>query len=204
MFSKALINQFKNETAIKLDTADPLGVIGSFIYAQNELRWNGVSMIDILISKYHVVCGTLFGVYGPEATPQGKARLGWGKDGGQWVAAGEHERRMTGLAAGYAGLTLRDYSKAKLTNPYPAYHFWQAVAAITNVPPQLVQPTHCIVLKALVEGNERRIVDLFGDMGVALLRHAVGEFPERAPMSTAREQLKTLRRSLELKRIVLA
>ena len=87
---------------------------------------------------------------------------------------------MTGLGAGFAAISLRSYDKARLANPYPIHHYWRSMAIIVNTPPQEVQQTHFIVLKAMIEYNEGRILEFFGDAGLLALRKALVEFPNVA------------------------
>ena len=182
IFAKAIISQFINEAGVAPKSADPVGTIASHIFALNEFRWKGISLIDILIAKFHVVCPVLWGRYGDEKTMQGKMRLGWWRDdkGGPWVTEQRHAERMTGLGAGFAAIALRNYEKTRLENPYPHYRFWQALAAIVNVPPQEATQTHFIVLKAMIENNETRFLDFFGDAGIVALRKALIDFPRQA------------------------
>ena len=85
---------------------------------------------------------------------------------------------MTGLGSGFAALALRNYDKAKASNPYPIHHFWRSLAFIINTPPAQATQTHFIVLKNLIENNEGRILEFFGDAGVLALRKALVEFPK--------------------------
>lgn len=84
---------------------------------------------------------------------------------------------MTGLAAGFAALALRDFSKSRLDNPFPNTHYWRALAAIVNVSPEEASQTHFVVLKALVEGYEGRFLEFYGDAAKVALRKALVEFP---------------------------
>ena len=183
IFAKALISQFIGEAGILPQAADPIGVIGSQIFASTEFRWNSLSLIDILIAKYHFVCPVIFGIYGDEETNQGRYRSGWIKENkgdDHWISEQKHFDRMTGLGAGYAAISLRNYDKSKLQNPYPVYHFWRSLAAIINTPPQEATSTHFTVLKALIENNEKRILDFFGNAGRLALRKALVDFPQES------------------------
>jgi nucleoporin GLE1 len=127
----------------------------------------------------------LFGIYGNEDTNEGKTRLGWlreigadDKKSGPFVPEKLHLERMTGLGAGFAAITLRDYSKSKLQNPYPVTHFWRALAAILNVPPEEVTNTHFAVLKNMIEHYVLKILNFFGRAGLLVLRRALLEWPQ--------------------------
>ncbi|KAL9582359.1 MAG: hypothetical protein Q9212_003339 [Teloschistes hypoglaucus] len=181
--SKAVVSQLIREAAVAPKNADPIGTIAVSVFANNDFRANGESLIDILIAKMHVVCPALFGIYGPDNTEQGRTRLGWWREvpGGPWVNDQTHQDRMTGLGAGYAALSLRNFEKSRSTNPYPPYHFWQAVTAILNVPAGHVTETHLVILKALLANSEARFLEFFGEPAEKILRFAIMEYPKRAP-----------------------
>ncbi|KAL8724439.1 MAG: hypothetical protein Q9181_006820 [Wetmoreana brouardii] len=181
--SKSVVAQFIKEAAVSPKIADPIGTIAISIFANNEFRVNGHSLIDILIAKMHVVCPPLFGIYGPEDTQEGRTRLGWWREfpEGPWISEQAHQDRMTGLGAGYAALSLRNFEKSKMSNPYPPYHFWRALTAIINVPAGQVTETHLVVLKALLTNCEARFLEFFGEPARKLLQFAVKEYPKRAP-----------------------
>ena len=183
IFAKALIAQFINEASIVSTAADPIGVVGSQIFASSEFRWNSLSLVDILIAKYHFVCPVLFGIYGNEETNQGRYRSGWikeNKGSEHWISEQKHFERMTGLGSGYAAISLRNYDKSRLQNPYPVHNFWRSLAAIINTSPQEASSTHFTVLKALIENNETRILDFFGNAGRLALKKALIDFPRES------------------------
>ncbi|KAI4251132.1 MAG: hypothetical protein LQ352_005037 [Teloschistes flavicans] len=181
--SKAVVSQLIREAAVAPKIADPIGTIAVSVFANNDFRVNGQSLIDILMAKMHVVCPPLFGIYGPDNTDQGRTRLGWWREvpGGPWINDQTHQDRMTGLGAGYAALSLRNFEKSRATNPYPPYHFWQAVTAILNVPAGRVTETHLVILKALLTNSEARFMEFFGEPGKKILLFAINEYPKRAP-----------------------
>ncbi len=84
---------------------------------------------------------------------------------------------MTGLGAGFAALSLRDFKKSRYENPYPNVNYWQAMASIVNVPPQEVTQTHFVVLKAMTENYEEKFLRLFGSAALAALKKALVDFP---------------------------
>lgn len=182
IFAKAVVAQFIDEAGVSPRTADPIGIIGSHIFSLKDFQWQGISLIDILIAKMHVVCPVLFGIYGDESTIEGKLRLSWGREDkdGPYISEQRHNERMTGLGAGFASLALRNYEKSKLDNPYPNINYWRSLACITNVPSAEVTTTHCIVLKAMIENYEQRFLEFFGDAGLAALKVSLVEFPKRA------------------------
>lgn len=145
-----------------------------------SFTYSGISMIDVLLAKYHAICPVLWGFYGNEATDVGKEAIGWWRerdDSRRFIPPQTHEERMIGLGAGFAAISLRNFSKTTRKNPMPNTHFWRACANILNVPPGEVQDTHLLVLSALLRHSALRIVGFWGDVGLALLRAAVVEFP---------------------------
>ena len=194
-FAKAVVSQFIDEAAVFSKVADPVGTIAISMFARSEFRINGISLIDILIAKFHVVCPPLFGIYGPENSDEGRSRLGWWREehGGPWISEQSHQDRMTGLGAGYAALSLRNFENSQMTNPYPPYNFWRAITAILNVPAGKVTETHFILLRALLMNSEPRFLEFFGDSAKKLMQIAVVEYPKRADKgSVAAKVLSTL------------
>lgn len=198
IFAKAVINQFINEASIQPKTADPVGTIASHIFSYGEFRWHGISVVDILFAKLHVVCPVLFGIHGNESTKDGKIRLGWWQDDKDssepsWVPSQVHYERMTGIGAGFASLALRNYEKTKLVNPVPNSVFWRTWANMVNLPAQYVTQTHYIVLKAMIENQAPRIMEFWGDVGLAALRLTLIDFPNREhPQSMGAKTLAAL------------
>lgn len=183
-FSKSIVAQFTTEAAVRPETAGPVGIIAVQIFTTPEFMWRGTSLIDILMAKMRVSIPTVFGVRGSEKTEEGRARIGWQRleDGG-WIDEQLHNNRQTGLAAGYAALSLRDFSKTKAQtkNPWPSTYYWRAIASIVSTPPEEVSSTQFTVLRWLIEGWEQRFIDLYGIQAIAALRVALVDFPSRAP-----------------------
>ena len=89
---------------------------------------------------------------------------------------------MTGLSAGYASISLRNYSKSKVSkNPYPDYHYWATVARLANTPVHDLTQTHFVVIKGLVDKYEERFIQFYGTAAVAVLRILLVELPTRLP-----------------------
>lgn len=191
IFAKAIVAQLIDEASVKPQIADNVGTVASSLFAIDPFRWQGISFIDILISKLHVVCPVLFGIYGEENSAAGKDRIGWSREepNGPFIPQQQHFGRMTGLGAGFAAISLRNYEKAAATNPYPEYHYWKCLARITNTPPNRITQTHFVVLKAMIEGHEDRFLMFYGDAARAALRHALIEVPKRSPQSVASKAL---------------
>jgi nucleoporin GLE1 len=181
IFAKAVISQFINEASAKPETADPVGVVVAAIFSEPDFLWRGKSMIDILMAKIRVVCPVLFGHNGSEKTDQGRQKIGWKKEGGIWVTEQQHFDRMTGLGAGFAAISLRNFAKSKKTNPYPPPNYWVAMAKIINSPPEEISNTQCVVLKAMIQNYEQKFLDTYGSAAVAALRLALLEFPAKSP-----------------------
>ena len=192
-FSKAIIAQFIDEAGVSPKAADPVGIVASHIFALGEFRWEGISLIDILLAKLHVVAPAIFGISGSENTVQGKQRLGWwrgeGRSEGPFVPQQTHFERMTGLGAGFAALSLRNYEKAKVENPFPDRHYWEALARMLNVPPSEITQTHFVLLKAMIEGYETKFINFYGGAALAALSEALVELPARCPPSVTSKSL---------------
>lgn len=181
IFAKSVIRQFKEEASVKVASAQHIGIVCSTLFAKYELQWRGRSMIDILIAKFRKEIPILFGVKGNEATEGGRAAINWAKMGnGQWTDSSTHNNTMTGLAAGFSAIALRNYGRSAMENPYPPPKWWNAFAAVTKVAPQHVSNTHYTILKAMIQGNEERITAFFGDKGAAAITHALYVFPRKA------------------------
>lgn len=178
--AKAIINQFINEAASNTKTADPVGVCAAAVFSDPTFQWRGQPLIDILIAKFQVVCPVLFGARGSEKTDQGRDLVGWKRRGTAWIPEAEHMDRMTGLAAGYAAIALRDFSKAKKENPYPMPHYWESMAKIVNTPPQQMSVTQCVVLRSMIDHHEARFLQFYGSAAIAALRLALVDFPAAA------------------------
>ncbi|QSZ37725.1 hypothetical protein DSL72_008824 [Monilinia vaccinii-corymbosi] len=183
-FSKSIVAQFTTEASVRPETAGPVGIIAVQIFTTPEFLWRGNSLIDILMAKMRVSIPTVFGIRGSEKTEEGRARIGWQRLGdGTWIDEQSHTNRQVGLAAGYASIALRDYSKTKtqIKNPWPSTYYWRAIASIVSTPPEEVSPTQFTVLKSMIEGWEQRFIDLYGIQAIAALRVALVDFPSRAP-----------------------
>lgn len=193
-FAKSIIAQFVGEASNEGKIIDAIGVIGISIFADEEFKWRGISLIDVLIAKFHAVCPVLWGIYGHENTQQGKQRLGWARaePGGPFVTINVHNERMLGLGSGFASLTLRNFSKNKKVNPWPNTEFWRALTWIVNTPSTDITSTHLIVLKSMLADHVEKFITIFGHVAVAALRTAVIDFPARAPASESANMLKVV------------
>ncbi|KAF7944375.1 hypothetical protein EAE96_010772 [Botrytis aclada] len=183
-FSKSIVSQFINEAGVRPEMADPVGVIAVSIFARDEFLWRGTSLIDILMAKMRVSIPVVFGLRGNDKTEEGRARIGWQRlDDGSWIDEQAHNNRMVGLAAGYAAISLRDFSKVKLTNPWPPTYYWRAMASIVSTPTEEASSTQYTALRSMIEGWEQRFIELYGVQAIAALRVALVDFPARAPPS---------------------
>ncbi|KAH6611400.1 nucleoporin gle1 [Trichoderma cornu-damae] len=186
--AKGIINQFINECSANPKAADPIGVFTAHIFSQKDFLWRGESLIDILMAKFRVVCPVLFGLRGSDKTERGRLAIGWKKDGPGYVTEQTHNDRMTGLGAGFASISLRDFSKTSKANPYPPINYWKALAGIVNSPPNETSNTQYVVLRAMIEGHEQRFLSFYGNAAVAALRLALVDFPRKAPANAAAAQ----------------
>ncbi|KAF4344494.1 RNA export mediator GLE1 [Fusarium beomiforme] len=181
--AKGIVNQFINEGGANPKAADPVGVFAAHIFSTKEFQWRGQSLVDILMAKYRMVCPVLFGHRGNDKTERGRIAIGWKKDGPSWITEQSHNDRMTGLGAGFASLSLRDFSKSSKKNPYPPTNYWKALAYIVNSPPNETSNTQYVVLRSMIQGHEHRFLNFYGNAALAALRLALVEFPKKAPQN---------------------
>ncbi|KAF7547334.1 hypothetical protein G7046_g9036 [Stylonectria norvegica] len=191
--AKGIINQFITECGANPEAADHFGVFAVTLFSNPNFHWRGQSLIDILMAKFRIVCPVLFGFRGSEKTERGRVALGWKRDGQAWVTEQNHNDRMTGLGAGYASMSLRDFSRSTKANPYPPSNYWKALAGIVNSPVNEISNTQYIVLRSMIEGHEARILNFYGNAALAALRLALIDFPQKAPeTATAAGSLRAL------------
>lgn len=183
--AKGIIAQFINECGANPKAADPIGVFTAHIFSTKEFQWRGKPIIDILLSKYRVVCPVLFGLRGSDKTERGRLNLGWRKDGPSWITEQAHNDRMAGLGAGFASVALRDFSKSSKSNPYPPTHYWKALASIINSPKGETSNTQYVVVRSMIDGHEQRFINFYGNAAIAALRLALVEFPKKAPENSS-------------------
>ena len=197
-FVKKIVSKFADDVSAtrSYNAAETVGIVCSAILSDPSLQIHNNSLIDILLAKYHKVCPVLWGIYGPENTVKGRERIGWKRIEGEWISQQEHYDRIAGLGAGWASLTLRDFSRVKIRNPLPAWHYWSALACILNVPREQRTQTHFVVLKGLVEEYVPVFVKFYGQAACVVLRKALVEFPVDGPAS---EALKVLRQTVKQK-----
>jgi nucleoporin GLE1 len=197
ILSKAVIAQLISEASINLKYAEPLGVITAQIFSLEAYCFRNHPLVDIFWAKYRVVCPALWGFSGDEKTAAGKVSVGWRRvePGGPFVSEQEHVERMTGLGAGFAALTLRNFSKVSRKNPFPNHLFWKTIHTILSMPPDELQDTHFHLLQAMFRHSPERIVGFYGHMGLALMRNVIIDIPNRVTRkhTTAINTLKVLK-----------
>ncbi|KAF2859538.1 GLE1-domain-containing protein [Piedraia hortae CBS 480.64] len=187
--SKFAIAQLLSEASSDSATGEPIGILLCNIFSVPEYQWQGESVIDIVWAKFHAVCPALFGIWGREATRQGRDRIGWwvvdrnDPEAAARVSSETHYQRMAGLGVGFASITLRDFSKSRNRNPAPNTLWWEAVARIVNLKKGEAQTTHYVLLKAMIDEHLPRVLGIFGGAGLVALRNAIIEFPKKGPMS---------------------
>lgn len=181
IFSKNIIRQWVAEAGEHSKAADPIGVVAVSTFANNQFLWRGQSLIDILIAKIRIVCPVVFGFRGSEKTVEGRNRIGWWKSDGQDVSEQDHFMRMNGIAAGYASISLRNFSKTTvMKHPWPPVHYWQAMASIVDTPAAEACSTQYLVLKGMLDTYEDKFLAFYGSAGLAALRIALVDFPAKA------------------------
>jgi nucleoporin GLE1 len=189
ILAKKIVAQFGYEAAINPASADPIGIMAVATFANVKYQINGIPLIDILWAKYHRACPPLFGINAPESTDDGRKKLGWAQEDDErtgkrvWVSGEAHYSRMRGLAAGFAALTLRDFSKSTKKSPVPNRLYWEAVARIVNMKaiPQQQTASQYAVLKGLTDVTFiPRAIDFWGKIVMAILHAAFVELPRSA------------------------
>jgi nucleoporin GLE1 len=194
MFTKAVIAAFTSECAANPKAAEPIGTLIAQVFAANDLQIqlnpndpnSTTSLISVLICKLHATCPPLFGITGDESTSAGRQALGWRREftnnnasQKSHVQETTHYSRLVGLSAGFAAISLRNFAKTRLQNPYPPNNFWASLANIVNTPPSRIQNSHLIVLKNMIEGGVERFILFYGNVGVAALREALIVLPQK-------------------------
>ncbi|KAI9735275.1 MAG: hypothetical protein M1834_001866 [Cirrosporium novae-zelandiae] len=203
-FVKAILKQFIAESGVRPETANNIGVLFSQTMRTQMVRWNNIPLIDIFLAKYHKICPILFGYSGPEQTVKGKKAIGWYFDKyanggqGQWVTKQIHEQRMIGLAAGFAACSMRIYPKPG-ENPFPSPFAWYSFSCLLNPPVEEMTPTHFIVLRWLIAGNERRMVRIWGNYAHWILKRCLEILPTQVAFRNdpAAESLMVLKETLQ-------
>jgi len=193
-FSKAIVRQIVMD---RVEMAEPVGIMAVSIFASPEFQWRGRSLIDMLVAKYHRVCPVLFGIYGKETTDGGRRRLGWKQEDGGWVSEQTHSDRMSNLATGFAAISLRNFSKSRNENPFPAYHYWRSFSMIVNTPPDQVTNTHMVVLSNLIQKHTEKFIQFYGQAAKTALRKALVELPQHVPQGFGKTALEALRETLK-------
>jgi nucleoporin GLE1 len=182
IFVKAVVAQLINEAGIKLEYAEPLGVVVAQIFSAEQFGFKGAAFSDVFWAKYRASCPALWGFYGDEKTTAGKEALGWKRfeAGGPFLPETDHRQRMVGLGGGFAAVTLRNFGKTNRKNPFPNHIFWKTVAQIVSVPTSELQETHFYILYAMLRFSADRIIGFWGHAGLALLRSAIINLPNNA------------------------
>lgn len=176
-FEKFVIKQFASEAANDDGRVTiELGAIAASLLMDKDLVWNGVPLIDLILAKYHSACPILFGVRGDMKTVDGMRRLGC-FSAGQQIPTNDYHERMLGLGRGFAAMSLR----LVVAPAIPLSEYWRLVARLCNTPEDAIYTGHFYVLKGLVRDHVKKIVQLYGRPGMALLRYACSAFPKRAP-----------------------
>ncbi|KAJ8609017.1 hypothetical protein MRB53_039376 [Persea americana] len=184
-FAKFTIQRYVEQVGRDPKAAEPYGILLVSIFTLPAYQYRGHSLIDILWAKYHKVCPVLFGINGNQKTVGGKHRLGWKfeKDSGNtgfFVSAEDHLVNQTGLAVGFASITLRDFSKSRNKNPAPNRMFWTSLARILSTPVAERTDTHYVVLRSMLELYIPRFINFFGGAALAALRKVYKDWPEQA------------------------
>jgi nucleoporin GLE1 len=175
------------------NSVDPIGVILCYVFSLARFRVCGHSFGDILVAKYHKVCPVLFGISGDQKTNEGRKRLGWLREDGEWAPSQKHFDKVNGICIGWAAITLRDFSRSKEQNAFPPNPFyWRAMACIVNTPAIGITETHSVALRGLIDRYAKSFVKFFGAQGIIALRNAVVTYTSKAPPSSAADAVRVL------------
>ena len=180
-FAKCVINQLALEASGTPQVALSVAIFAVRIFSQPDYLWRGKSLIDIMIAKFRIVCPPLFGLRLDDTTNEGREKLGWKKaEDGKWMNEVTQVGRWAGIAAGYAAICLRDFSKStRLVHPYGVWHYWKAVVGIVSTPPAELSKSQAYVLKSLLDNYEKKFVGFYGSAAIAVLRKATIELPAK-------------------------
>lgn len=173
---KAIIRQMGVECASDPAFATPLGILTAQIFAQPSCKPQGHTMVDIFWAKFHKAHPVLFGCFGSEQTTKDRELLGWRADWDQTEAFA----RFRGMSRAFAAVTMRDFAKSKQDNPFPNRVYWAALSRILNTPADRQLAIHYLSLEGLLDPVFiPRYLQLYGQIGLAVLRTATKEFPQR-------------------------
>ncbi|PSN72896.1 hypothetical protein BS50DRAFT_172466 [Corynespora cassiicola Philippines] len=183
-FVKALLKQFEKEAANDDGLIiQEIGLIAASLLTDSRYFWNGVSMTDLVLAKYHKLNPILFGIRGTMSTAQGRQRLGWLHIDKADPTPNSYAQRMRGLSAGYASLSLRQFTGKPPAIPVSEY--WRAVARVCNTPTNLLTAGHFAVLQGLIQHSVKKFITFYGVSAKAALRRAVYDLPARAPQDVS-------------------
>lgn len=187
MMSKETCKKFVNECSTDPAQASFVGTIISGIFSYSAFTWRGGHFFNIIEAKFRKDLPVVYNIRGKDTTVEGRDRIGWrrhkSEDGklGDFIEGSQHYDRMTGLAAGFASLALRDYTKAAITrvNPFPPQNWWWGMTAIVDTPEADTTATHFTVLRFMIQGYEQSLFNIFGDKGKDQLFTSLVVFPYR-------------------------
>ena len=198
ILSKCLISSLLTEASVNLGHAEPVGIVAAQIFSLDAFIYKGIPMSDILWAKYRVICPSLWGLYGDEKTESGRQAVGWWhtepNGQGPYITDQEHADRMTALGAGFSALTLRNFGRAKRKNPFPNWIFWHSLYKLSSIPSNEMQDTQILLLGAMLRSSAERVVQFFGQFGLAALHRVIIDLPKELPRrTTAVNQLMLLK-----------
>ncbi|KAK4993869.1 hypothetical protein LTR50_000082 [Elasticomyces elasticus] len=186
ILAKSILNVFERSDMTLINS---YAITAIKVLAAEQYQWHGIPFTDLFLAKYHVRCPVLFGIYGNCNTFPGRCRTGWmtqeDPKTGDAVSQPleQHNIRMRGLSVGYAGLSMRDFSRSRATNPFPNHHFWAAMANIVNVPPAQAQGTHFVVLREMLQSHGQAFLKVYGQAAVVALKRATVGFPAQVKLA---------------------
>ena len=148
------------------------------------------SLVSILLAKFHASAPQLFGINAPEHPPTqaNMIRVGWRREANVFVGEQNQYDRLIGLGSLWATSALRNFARARTSNPIPPLQFWESAALIINTPAAEMQIGQLILLRHMLMESVDRIICFWGATGVALLREAVVNMPKRLEGRVANHQ----------------
>ena len=201
IFSKAVVSAFAGECAVNPRAAEPIGTLVAQIFALHDLQYplaqqsstsdtpKTTSLIPILLCKLLTSAPHLLSLSQPTpyASSAQKLRMGHRLESETNTAGSAKSLippsrqldRLSGLGAGYTSISLRNFSRSKMINPYPPRLFWTALTGLLTTPAPNIEVGHVALVKAMLETGYERIMLFWGNAGVALLREAGIHWPAR-------------------------
>lgn len=201
IFAKAIVKQIMS-AGPNSQVIQPLGLAANVVLADSKVTWQGLPLSDFVLAKLHKTIPVLFGIKGNEQTEQGRAILGWAREGGTkkgpWAKQQTAAEQWLNLGAGLAALSLRAFPTRLNISvvPFPPQIYWECMARLLNTPPDERYQAHYTIVQGMIEYSAPNLIKIFGQMGKALIRTALVSYPTGSEVRGA-DYLTMLRTLLE-------